>query len=193
MEKPASTTNPRKEVKMRKQQDSQLYRDLSDAIDTVDLPDMSKRFLRSRWLDQLMWMDTRATEARARYYALRICGFCAGAVIPLLAAYDIVGYGVSLSRLAIAVLGLVVVMASGLEGLLKYGDRWRQYRWSAELLKTEGWRFLQLADPYNHFQTHAEAYPHFSDHVEDTLRRDVQTYIAGIKDTGSVKAASGSS
>jgi hypothetical protein len=40
-------------------------------IDALDLDAQRKRFLRSRWLDQVVWLEKKAGEAQRRYYRLR--------------------------------------------------------------------------------------------------------------------------
>ncbi len=45
---------------------------LEELIDVLDLADLQKRFLRSRWLEQVLWMGTRAKNARNWYYTLRL-------------------------------------------------------------------------------------------------------------------------
>ena len=62
-------------------------------------------------------------------------------------------------RIATWVVGLVVAISAAIE-FFHYGDRWRTYRRTAELLKTEGWLFLQLSGRYSaNGSTHAAAYP----------------------------------
>ena len=45
-----------------------LKADFSSVIDEHQLPELRRRFLRSRWLDQLLWVEGRATRNRNRYY-----------------------------------------------------------------------------------------------------------------------------
>ncbi len=49
-----------------------LKQDLDELIDRLDLDDLKKRFMRSRWLDQVLWMEGRADRTREWYYRLRL-------------------------------------------------------------------------------------------------------------------------
>jgi hypothetical protein len=44
--------------------------------------------------------------------------------------------------------GVVVVATTTVEHFLSSGQRWRHYRGSVELMKSEGWLYLQLAGSY---------------------------------------------
>ena len=156
-----------------------LKQDLGALIDALDLPDLNKRFLRSRWLDQVLWMESRADSARTRYYLLRLTAIVLGLLIPVLVGLNIQGPAGDILRYAIVVLGLLVAVSAALEEFFRYGERWRHYRHTVEWLKIEGWRFFQLSDPYRN-RTHAEAYPVFADRIEDIVRRDVNVYVSEI-------------
>jgi len=157
-----------------------LKQDLGDLIDALELPDLNKRFLRSRWLDQVLWMEGRADHARNRYYLLRLTTIILGLIIPVLVGLNIEGQPALLLRYAIVVMGLLVAVSGALEEFFRYGERWRHYRHTVEWLKIEGWRFFQLSDPYGEFKNHASAYVKFADRVEEIIRRDVSVYISEI-------------
>ena len=46
-----------------------MKQDLGALIEKLGLTDLRKHFLRSRWLDQVLWMEGRAGGAQKRYYA----------------------------------------------------------------------------------------------------------------------------
>lgn len=157
-----------------------LKQDLGGLIDALALTDLQKHFLRSRWLDQVLWMEGRADHARNRYYLFRLTTIILGVIIPVLVGLNIEGPIGAILRYGIVVLGLLVAITASLEEFFRYGERWRHYRQTVEWLKIEGWRFFQLSDPYRKFKTHAEAYPSFADRVEDIVRRDVNVYVSEI-------------
>ena len=157
-----------------------LKQDLGGLIDALELTDLQKRFLRSRWLDQVLWMEGRADHARNRYYLFRLTTIILGVIIPVLVGLNIEGPIGAILRYGIVVLGLLVAITASLEEFFRYGERWRHYRQTVEWLKIEGWRFFQLSDPYRKYKTHPEAYPIFADRVEDLLRQDVNVYVSEI-------------
>jgi hypothetical protein len=157
-----------------------LKQDLGGLIDALDLTDLQKHFLHSRWLDQVLWMEGRADSARTRYYVFRLTAIILGVVIPVLVGLNIQGTPGEILRYGIVVLGLLVAVSGALEEFFRYGERWRHYRQTVEWLKIEGWRFFQLSDPYRKYKTQAEAYPIFADRIEDLIRQDVNVYVSEI-------------
>jgi hypothetical protein len=157
-----------------------LKQDLGGLIDALELTDLQKRFLRSRWLDQVLWMEGRADGARTKYYVFRLTAIMLGVVIPVLVGLNIEGSIGVMLRYVIVVLGLLVAISAALEEFFRYGERWRHYRQTVEWLKIEGWRFFQLSDPYRRYKTHAEAYPSFANRTEDLIRQDVNVYVSEI-------------
>ena len=78
-------------------------------------------------------------------------------------------------------MSLVVAVSAAIEGFFQFGQRWRNYRSTAERLKTEGWLFLQLAGPYaTATGSHAEVYPTFANRVEELIQKDVDVYITEV-------------
>ena len=157
-----------------------LKQDLGSIIDALDLTDLEKHFIRSRWLDQVMWMENRADHARARHYFFRLTVIILGIIIPVLVGLNIAGQPGVYLRYFIVVLGFLVAICAALEEFFHYDERWRHFRQTVEWLKIEGWRFFELADPYREYKTHANAYIHFANRVEDIIRRDVNVYISEI-------------
>lgn len=157
-----------------------LKQDLGALIDALELPDLNKRFLRSRWLDQVIWMEGKAEGARTRYYIMRLTAIVFGVTIPVLVGLNIQGPASDIMRIVIVVLGLLVAVSAALEEFFRYGERWRHYRQTVEWLKIEGWRYFQLSDPYRKHKSHLEAYAHFADRVEDLIRQDVNVYVSEI-------------
>jgi Protein of unknown function (DUF4231) len=158
-----------------------LKKELGSLIDALALTDLEKRFLRSRWLDQVVWLEAKAKQNQWRYYCLRVLTITAGVVVPALVSLNVRKQSVAstLAWITFAV-SLVVAIAAALEGFFRYGDRWRNYRRSAEALKAQGWQFFQLAGPYSAFKSHSQAYPVFAAQVEALLYQDVDVYITQV-------------
>src|SRR5262252_5273928 len=146
-----------------------LRQDLSGLIAAAELPELSRHFLRSRWLDQLLWAEGRANSARTRYYLVRVVAIIGGVIVPALvslntqppAAPAIAWLGPTVGWLTFTI-SLAVAICMALEGFFRWGERWTHYRRLSELLKSEGWLFFQLAGPYQDSGSHAKAYPEFA-------------------------------
>jgi hypothetical protein len=74
---------------------------------------------------------------------------------------------------------LVAVFAT-FEETLRFGERWRHYRRTSELLKTLGWQYLMLSGAFRRYATHDAAFVPFTERVEDVLNEDVEGYLGAI-------------
>jgi hypothetical protein len=142
--------------------------------------EMQKVWLKERWLDQVIWMDGRASRHRNRYYRLRIFAIVGGILIPLLITMSQIDESVSWLAWVAAGLGALVAIAASVEEFYHDGERWRNYRNTVELLKSEGWHFINLSGPYRRFEERPKAFKKFATRVEDIIQQDVQTYLGDI-------------
>lgn len=157
-----------------------LKEDLEGLISSLDLPDLQKHFLRSRWMDQVLWMEGRADSARNWYYRLRLTTIIGGVIIPALVSLRFDGRADDVLGWITFAVSLLVAISAAVEEFFHYGERWRHYRRSVELLKNEGWQFFQLSGPYRRFKSHPEAYRAFASRVEDINRLDVEAYVTEV-------------
>lgn len=158
-----------------------LKKEMNDLIDQLQMSELQKRFMKSRWLDQLLWLENRAERSRNRFHKLRITTIVGGIIIPALVSLNLSSKdGLASRAIYWSTFGIsqMVAVSAALEEFFRYGDRWNQYRNTAEGLKIEGWQFFQLSGPYQTAQSHAEAYGNFADRVETIIRKDVDSYIA---------------
>ena len=155
---------------------------LAAQIDQLTLDGLQKAYLRDRWLDQVTWLGRSARRNQRRHYTLRLITILGGVAIPALVGLEINNEPADeYVRWLTFALGLLVAAAAALEEFFRYGERWRHYRRHAELLKAEGWAFLQLVGPaYTNVDTHAEAFRTFVSRVEDTMRQEVGVYITEV-------------
>jgi hypothetical protein len=160
-------------------------------IDRLDLPEPRKDFLRERWLDQVRWAEGRATRSQRWYNRLRLITIVGGVMIPALVGLNVTGPASGRIRWTVFGLGLVVALAASIEGFYHHGDRWPHYRRMAELLKSEGWQFLQLSGAYADAASHAVAYPRFAAQVEAVIQRDVEVYFTAVVAEQSQKSDQG--
>lgn len=160
-----------------------LKQTLGGLIDQLDLTELRKDFLKQRWLDQVLWLEGRATKNRDRHYALRLTTIIGGVIIPAL-----VGLGKGTERwqasLAWTAFGVsqAVAISAALEEFFAYGENYRNYRNTAESLKIEGWEFFQLTGVYRNFEDHTDAYGAFAERVEQYIKHDVQGFISSLEE-----------
>ncbi|MFB2939365.1 DUF4231 domain-containing protein [Aerosakkonemataceae cyanobacterium BLCC-F154] len=154
--------------------------EMVEIINDLDMPESQKRFMKSRWLDQVLWLEKRATSSRDRFYQLRMATIIGGVVIPAFVSLNIGGKAGDTLRWATFGISQLVAISAAVEEFFRYGDRWQQYRNTAEGLKIEGWQFFQLSGPYRNSQSHSLAYNAFATRVEYIIRKDVSVYISEI-------------
>lgn len=165
----------------RLQYEEWLKGELGAVIDRLDLSELQKRCLRSRWLDAVMWVERKAKQAQRLYYALRLVIIIGGVIIPALVSLDLgTDRAADLVRWTAFGLSLLVAISAAIDGLFRFGERWRHYRLIAERLKIEGWQFFQLSGPYEGQAGHAAAHPEFAARVEEIIRSDVEQYITEV-------------
>ena len=160
----------------------ELRKTFEGLIDSANLDDRQRDFLKLRWLDQLTWMEGKAGKAQRFYYRLRLVTIVGAVVVPALVALNTLnGWPGTAAQIATWIVSLVVAVSAAVEGFFQFGQRWRNYRSTAERLKTEGWLFFQLAGPYAAVDgSHTEAFHTFASRVEDLIQKDVDVYITEV-------------
>jgi hypothetical protein len=157
-----------------------LKQNLGSLIDALALSDLQKHFLRSRWLDQVVWMESKTAEAQKWYYLLRLTSIVGGVIVPALVSLNISGGKPEpIVSWTTFIISLLVAISLAIEEFFNYGKRWRHYRSTVENLKIEGWEFFQLSGKYKD-KSHEEAYPFFAAQVEDIFRNEVDEYILKV-------------
>lgn len=162
-------------------------------LESLEITDFQKGLLRERWLDQASWMGAQSRKARRRYLSFRIPVVVGGVFIPALVTILLSargeagatigwlgGFPVDAIRFLAFAVSITVALCAGIEEVFHFGDRWRHYRRSAELLKTIGWQYLTLSGMFRRYPTHTAAFTTFTERVEDTLNEDVEGYLGAI-------------
>jgi len=169
-------------VRKRKGSDAymaELEKSYAEIIDDLEIDDLHKRFLRNRWLNELLWFEDKADRNQKRHYALRLVTIVGGVVVP-----SLVGLSLKTSVATNAVswatfsVSLFVALAAALDSFFGFGERWRTFRRNVESLKAHGWQYFQLADRYAGHGNHRSAFPHFAAQVELVLQQDIEKFVA---------------
>jgi hypothetical protein len=158
-----------------------VKQEMSSLIENIELSDLQRQFMKSRWLSQMLWLEGRAQQNRNRYYLLRLLTIIGGIIVPALVSLNINANNIQVIMGWIAFcLSQVVAISAAVEEFFHYGERYRHYRNTAELMKIEGWQFFQLSGAYRNSQNHTEAYVDFAERVENIMQRDVEGYLSEI-------------
>jgi hypothetical protein len=159
-----------------------LKDDLGQLINVLELSELHKHSLHSRWLDQLLWMEKNATHCQRWYYILRLIAIVGAVIVPALVGLKLTDnqFAAGFVQWSTFGLSMIVAISVATEGFFHFGERWRHYRSTAERLKIEGWQFFQLAGPYKDFKDHAEAYSSFATRTESIHQQEVGVYISKV-------------
>jgi hypothetical protein len=155
-------------------------KELGAIIDELDLSAREKLFIKSRWLDQLLWLEGRAKKDKEKYLRLRIITIIGGVIVPALVSLN----NIDNPRLRNFIgwvtfsMSLTVAVSAAVEEFFQYGQSFTRYRNTAEGMKIEGWSFFQLSGPYEDAPNHQAAYKSFAAHVENIIKKDVEGYNA---------------
>lgn len=172
----------RRTIRKRKGSDAfmaELERSYSGIIDDLEIDDLHKRFLRDRWLNEMLWFEDKADRNQKRHYTLRLVTIVGGVIVP-----SLVGLSLKTSLAATAVswatftVSLIVALAAALESFFGFGERWRTFRRNVESLKAHGWQYFQLVERYARHGDHRNAFPHFVVQIEMVLRQDMEAFVA---------------
>lgn len=158
----------------------QLKQDFYRIIHSLDdISEIQKDYLKQRWLEQVLWMENRAGQMRSWHRQLRIAMIVASSLVPFVVAIDARENGMVQQLLKLMIVGLSVVVTVGatVDEFFGFGERWYNYRKAVELLKSQGWQFLELSGTYREYEDHGEAFPVFADQIEGIIQRDVEVYV----------------
>ncbi|NER46412.1 MAG: DUF4231 domain-containing protein [Symploca sp. SIO1A3] len=161
-----------------------LKQEFTELIDGLELPDLQKRFMKSRWLDQLLWLEGKANWASKWSTRLRLTTIVGGVLIPALVSLNFNDNQLG-KRIGWFTFGLsqVVAISAAVEEYFHFGDKYTQHRKTAEYLKSDAWKFFQLSGAYQEYSDHTQAYSTFALRVEQFLQEDVQSFVELAKET----------
>jgi uncharacterized protein DUF4231 len=81
-----------------------------------------------------------------------------------------------LFAIASIVVSLIVAISTGLEGVFRCSEIWREKRMATELIVSEGFNYLQLTGPYLKL-THKTGFKLFAQNVEELIRHEIKDYV----------------
>lgn len=171
-----------------------LKQEMGELIEELDLSKLQKRFMKSRWLDQVLWLEGRATKSQTRHNKLRLITIIGGVLVPAVVSANSANISQQNFKqlLGWTAFGLsqAVAISAAVEEFFHFGENYRRYRNTAENMKIQGWQFFQLTGPYKDAKNHSEAYQTFASNVENIIQQDVEGYISqAVESDNEIKAA----
>lgn len=106
-----------------------LKQEMYSLIEQIELSDLQRQFMKSRWLSQMLWLENRAQQNRNQYYLLRLLTIIGGIIVPALVSLNINANDVRQIVGWIAFgLSQIVAISAAVEEFFHYGERYRHYR-----------------------------------------------------------------
>ncbi|WP_008314203.1 DUF4231 domain-containing protein [Leptolyngbya sp. PCC 6406] len=160
-----------------------LKQTLGGLVDRLTLSELHKDFIKNRWLDQVLWLEGRATKERNQHYFLRMVTIIGGVLVPAMVGFrspDRPRFQEAITWVAFGVSQTVAISAA-VEEFFSHGEKYRHYRNTAEALKIEGWQYMQLTGPYREYPTAEDAYPIFAERVEYFIQQDLESFVERLE------------
>ena len=135
----------------------------------------------TRLEDQVEWYDYRGAAAQRAYKRLKVIQVVLAAFIPFLAGFQdnlavMLDPRLALApAVAIALLGVGVVVVEGLEHLNQYHQNWLGNRATCEALKHEKFLFLADAGPYGDIEDKRAL---LAERIEELIGKEHAQWVA---------------
>ncbi|HPX76986.1 MAG TPA: DUF4231 domain-containing protein [Bacteroidales bacterium] len=146
-------------------------------IEKLDLFEYQKEYLLGRFVD-IMYddFDITAIKNKLAFHFFRFTALVAGILVPIVTNLNdniILSFN---KTLVLTILGLLSSISFGFLQIFQNEKVWLHHREIFEVIRTEGYMFLNLAGEYSN-KTHKESYPEFVCKVEDLIKSDIRKYI----------------
>jgi hypothetical protein len=174
---------------MNDEQDKSPEPQIQRAILELDLATSQSNYLLDRLVDQLAWYERKSGSNQKRQNRYRTVVLAGGLMLPVLVNLTATTSS-DWVRVISIVVSIVVGLAAGLESLQRPGDKWLQYRQTAERLRSEFWMYANLAGPvYENFSSVDGAYVTLVQRIESIISDDVAGFAALVASSGKPGAA----
>jgi hypothetical protein len=105
-----------------------------------------EEYIDSRINQQICWYDKKAIENKSLDHSSKCLIILFSASIPLFAGIEIYS---ELKNVILGSLGTLIAILTGISGLLKFHEKWTDYRATSEALKQEKILFQTKTGPYH--------------------------------------------
>jgi hypothetical protein len=163
------------------QADNQLSVDIRMNTEESEKPITEERqkkagiYLNQHLEDQLGWYDIKASKFKKWHKHLGFIIIAAGALSTLVPLWK-PDPALHWTTVLTALLGVVVVLAKGIERIWAFDENWLNYRQAAEVMKREQRLYINGAGVYAECSNESEAYRLFVERVEDVIAAEQHSF-----------------
>ena len=163
---------------MKNSKQNYLKDEFEGLIDRLELSDLEKQFMKSRWLNQLLWLEGRAKSTKTWSTRFRMMTIIGGVLVPAFVSlnFNDNAFGRYIGWVTFGISQVVAISAS-MEEYFSFTEKQTVYRKTAESLKSEAWKFFQLTGSYKSFDDHQSAYAQFALRIERFIQEDIQAIM----------------
>jgi len=105
-----------------------------------------EEYIKDRVDNQIKWYSDKATLNKNLHHWTKIAVIVFSAAITLIAGFK---FDTTAKDITLGVLGTFIAIVSGLSGLLKFQEKWTEYRTTSETLKHEKMLFVTKTGPFD--------------------------------------------
>jgi hypothetical protein len=105
-----------------------------------------QEYIKARIDDQIKWYSEKASTNKLYNHWTKGLIILFSATIPLIAGLEFCS---TIKNITVGILGSLIAILSGLSGLLKFQEKWSEYRTTSETLKHEKILFQTKTGPYS--------------------------------------------
>lgn len=150
-------------------------------IENEELQEGDKLLLKTIWLKYLKYLDQLAIKDSIFFHSLQLIVIIAGVLIPVIEQSKL-NYELGMSSITIiSILGLTVAIATALNRHFKFEERWKHYRKSAEIIRSEGEDFFARTGNYKNADSSSEAFKDFVELITNVKRQETNTFITRVR------------
>ena len=128
----------------------------------------STEYIEQRLDKQQKWYSDKSGKNKNYYHRFKISTIILAVLIPLVSGLEELAIIDISAHLITGTLGAVVAILSSVSGLLKFKDKWINYRMASEQLKSEKYLWSSKTTPYNR----SDAYNVLVGRVEAIIRAE---------------------
>jgi Protein of unknown function (DUF4231) len=126
-----------------------------------------------RLSDQLGWYDRKSGLNQRWFKRTRLAQLLLSTAIPF---FSLAGEGALLVQIVPALLGGTVALLEGVQQLYQFGNRWFEYRATAEMLTHEKFLFLAGGGPYRDLAP-GEALRLLAERIEEAVSQEHARWV----------------
>lgn len=109
-------------------------------------PRTEEEYLKTRVIDQIRWYDKGSVLNKSWFLFSKVTEIIVALFIPFLSAY--ISESNNYLKIIVGFLGITVAAIAGIITLIKFQEKWIEYRTVTESLKLEKFLFLTRSGPY---------------------------------------------